>query len=362
MIKDICHFFKTEKKYFWLLLAIFSFYAFFLFGSQSRNHHAKLLPSKEIVKFNQTEQKWDAEMSREQGFAEFARRQPRLAFLFEIMVLFFAGGFLVGCVIDVLFLASASFRGRWESRSPPGDSPKTFSILLKVVILFVFWGIALSFLMGIIETVFPKGVSENFFMILHTLIMNLVCFYFMIRFVKHSGGKWQDLGLSIPDSGLFREVWMGIVGYFSVLPVFLISLVILFVIANMLHYEPPAHPIVNVFLEEEKRSPLLMVASILLGTLIGPIFEEIFFRGLCYPILKNRWGKFWGMVLSAAFFAGIHYSGFVFWPIFILGIALAYLYEKRRSLIAPMTFHVVNNTIFIFYFFLIKQVIGVKLP
>ena len=62
--------------------------------------------------------------------------------------------------------------------------------------------------------------------------------------------------------------------------------------------------------------------------------------------------------LSAAFFASIHHSGFVFWPIFVLGIALAYLYEKRRSLIASITLHVVHNTLFIAYFFLVKQMLG----
>ncbi|HOW88594.1 MAG TPA: CPBP family intramembrane metalloprotease, partial [Candidatus Omnitrophota bacterium] len=66
----------------------------------------------------------------------------------------------------------------------------------------------------------------------------------------------------------------------------------------------------------------------------------------------------WGMTLSAAFFAGIHHSGFVFWPVFILGIALAYLYDKRNSLIAPIVLHITHNTLFIAYFFLIKQIIS----
>jgi membrane protease YdiL (CAAX protease family) len=112
---------------------------------------------------------------------------------------------------------------------------------------------------------------------------------------------------------------------------------------------------VNVLLEEEQRSPWIVVYSVLLATFIAPILEEIFFRGFCYPIFKKKWGKNAGMIITSSFFAIIHNNTFAFWPIFVLGMALAYMYEKRRSLIAPMTLHLIHNTIFIGYFFLAKQ-------
>ena len=63
------------------------------------------------------------------------------------------------------------------------------------------------------------------------------------------------------------------------------------------------------------------------------------------------------MVLSSVFFAVIHYNQFAFLPIFILGLSLAYLYEKRGSLLAPIALHIIHNTIFIGYFFLAKQIV-----
>ena len=151
---------------------------------------------------------------------------------------------------------------------------------------------------------------------------------------------------------------IGWTGYLGVLPIFALVLAVLLFLANLVRYEPPPHPLVNVFIEEEKRLPFLVAFSAFLGAVIGPVFEEVFFRGFCYPILKGKVGKVWAMVISAAFFASIHHTGFVFWPIFVLGLALAYLYESRRSLLAPITLHVTHNTLFISYFFLVKQMIS----
>ena len=66
------------------------------------------------------------------------------------------------------------------------------------------------------------------------------------------------------------------------------------------------------------------------------------------------------MFLSASFFALIHNNTFAFWPIFILGMGLVYLFEKRGSLIAPIVLHITHNIVFISYFFLAKRVIGLE--
>lgn len=357
MLKDIYLFFKKEKRYFWLVLGILVFYAFLFLESKPRPQIVK--SSQTATSFKEAEAKWNEGINRQEAFMDFVKREPFLATLFELMTLGFVIAFIAGCIIDTVFLMNPRFREKWSnSLSPPSDRPWPFSILFKVIILFMFWGIVISLLMGFFEALFPKKISGNFYMILHTLILNLLCLYFMVRFVRGLGGKGQDLGLTIPQTGFFREVKAGVMGYLGILPLFAVALFILFGIAHWSQYEPPAHPLANVFLEESKRAPFLILVSVILGTVLGPVFEEIFFRGFCYPIFKNKWGKIWGMVLSAAFFAGIHHSGFVFWPIFMLGVTLAYLYEKRRSLIASMTLHVIHNTIFISYFFLVKQILG----
>ena len=58
------------------------------------------------------------------------------------------------------------------------------------------------------------------------------------------------------------------------------------------------------------------------------------------------------MFLTASFFSLIHQNAFAFLPVFILGMGLGYLYEKRGTLVPSIMLHVVHNTVFIGYFFL----------
>lgn len=340
----------------WLFLGLIAFYAFYFFGPKPQPRVRS--SSHAIETFKEAEQKWNEDKDKKARFLAFAKKMPLLAILYEFMTLFFFFGFIVGCVLDFLFLRIPSFRAHWASRalSPPSGPDWNFSMLFKAVVLYMAWGIFFGIFFGILSGLYRKTVSGDFFMVMHTIILNLLCLLFMVKFVTQAGGTWRDLGLRIPATGFFREVGIGMVTYFGILPIFGMVVVVLFAIAQMLHYEPPPHPLMNVFLER-KQSILLMGTSLFLATVIGPVLEEIFFRGFCYPILKKRWGKWSGIILSAVFFAGIHHSSFVFWPIFILGIALAFLYEKRGSLIACMSLHVIHNTVFLTYFFLIKRIL-----
>ena len=65
----------------------------------------------------------------------------------------------------------------------------------------------------------------------------------------------------------------------------------------------------------------------------------------------------WAMILTAFFFALIHQNLFAFFPIFILGLCLCYLYEKRGTLVPSIVLHLTHNLVFITYFFLAKKVL-----
>ena len=357
MLSQIFLFFKKEPKYFWVFLAVAVIYGL-IFISPAGNRPA-LSDSEEVLRFRAAEESWNQDMSREGALSDFMEREPALSLIFILMTVFFIAAFLIGGVLDVIGLWKPALFEKFRSDlSPPPTQAWSFSMLFKVVVLFMLMGVVISFLIGILSPWFPKRSAGNIFMLLHTLILNILCVYWMIVFVKRTGGDWRDLGLRVPGTGLLREILVGWVGYLKVLPLLVMVVVILLGLAGFLGYEPPDHPLVNIFIEEEKRAPFLVAFSVALGVVIGPAVEEIFFRGFCYPILRNRWGKIGGMILSAAFFAGIHHSGFVFWPVFILGIALAQLYENRRSLAASITLHITHNSLLIGYFFLAKQIIG----
>lgn len=75
-----------------------------------------------------------------------------------------------------------------------------------------------------------------------------------------------------------------------------------------------------------------------------PVGEEIFFRGFIYGTLR-RWGLATAVVLSALFFSAVHQQIVHFLPIFVLGVVLALVYERTRSLLPSMLIHAVNNVV-----------------
>lgn len=95
---------------------------------------------------------------------------------------------------------------------------------------------------------------------------------------------------------------------------------------------------------EPLHSPIGLAALVLVVGVLAPLGEEIFFRGFAHRVFRARFGLLAGSVASAALFALIHVSPVGLYPIFLIGLVLAYLYERTGSLAAPFALHAVNNS------------------
>ena len=83
----------------------------------------------------------------------------------------------------------------------------------------------------------------------------------------------------------------------------------------------------------------------ILGGVIAPIKEEMLFRGLMYPPLRQALGKGKGMLLTGLFFATLHFDIVRFLPLFIGGVVLAWLYERSSSIWPAIVAHGTWNTL-----------------
>ena len=83
-----------------------------------------------------------------------------------------------------------------------------------------------------------------------------------------------------------------------------------------------------------------------------PLWEETFFRGFVHNWLRNRLSFWPATLISAALFGIFHLNLVQGFAAFLLGLVLAWLYEKADSLWAPITLHVTNNLIAQGLFFL----------
>jgi ABC-2 type transport system permease protein len=80
----------------------------------------------------------------------------------------------------------------------------------------------------------------------------------------------------------------------------------------------------------------------LLTVVAAPLCEEFIFRGLIFGGLRRSMGLAPGMVMSAALFAIVH-PPVSLAPVFVLGLATAFVYDRTRALLAPVLVHAVYN-------------------
>jgi membrane protease YdiL (CAAX protease family) len=79
------------------------------------------------------------------------------------------------------------------------------------------------------------------------------------------------------------------------------------------------------------------------GGIISPIAEEIFFRGMLYGYFR-RWGMWPALLLSTTVFVMAHaILHRIPLPQIIGGILFAIAYEKEKNLMVPITIHVLGN-------------------
>lgn len=86
-----------------------------------------------------------------------------------------------------------------------------------------------------------------------------------------------------------------------------------------------------------------LVWFFVVGGLVAPVAEEVFFRGIIYGFLR-RWGVIVALVGTTAFFVAAHAVGSGV-PVtqIVGGIVFALAYETGGTLMVPMTIHVLGN-------------------
>lgn len=90
-----------------------------------------------------------------------------------------------------------------------------------------------------------------------------------------------------------------------------------------------------------QNSPLWV--TVISTVIFAPIFEEWLCRGMVLRGLLHKIHPAWAMIISALFFALIHFNPWQAVPAFVLGMLFAYVYYRTGSLKLTMLMHAVNN-------------------
>ncbi|MBE3576627.1 MAG: CPBP family intramembrane metalloprotease [Limnochordales bacterium] len=91
--------------------------------------------------------------------------------------------------------------------------------------------------------------------------------------------------------------------------------------------------------------PWQQYALVLLLAAFGPLAEEIWFRGVLYPSWRARFGVGRAMLAQSAVFGLLHLNLIAYPALFLVGIVLTLIYERRRSLWPAVFAHATLNAV-----------------
>jgi membrane protease YdiL (CAAX protease family) len=184
--------------------------------------------------------------------------------------------------------------------------------------------------------------GQNTILLSLSLVVNIVTCLYIFNIVR------TGYGLPVASLGLTIRNWKGDVKtglkyYLIVLPVIIASGFIVDFVLRAFGIEPEQQDIINNLLNEDSLGVLAFM--VFFGMLAAPIVEELLFRGFLQSAVRITCDKWQTVLISGFVFASIHWNAHVFLQIFVLGVLLAYLFEKTGSLVAPITVHICHNTI-----------------
>lgn len=125
-------------------------------------------------------------------------------------------------------------------------------------------------------------------------------------------------------------------------------------IANLQAVALGAHPQTLVVAVAAHRGLEAFVLDMVSGAIVVPFVEELFFRAVIFTLLRQRMRLAYAAVISSAIFAVGHDVGS--WiPVFVLGVGLAVLYDRRHSLWTNALAHGAVNAISFALLFIIPE-------
>jgi hypothetical protein len=153
--------------------------------------------------------------------------------------------------------------------------------------------------------------------------------------VVTTGADWSALGLQA--ASLKNFIQYGFLGGIGLI----VTVVLLgFVIKQFQPEIPPQ------YFEEILRSAhslKVFLPIFAAGAILAPFSEELYYRGMIYPVFRQHLGPVWGALLAGLLFGLVHFDLWRTIPLAIGGAGLCYIYEKTGSIWVSTLAHGVWN-------------------
>ena len=212
--------------------------------------------------------------------------------------------------------------------------------LIAALFVSLFFGVAAAELLrqfGVAAFQSPDSVAN---LLVGTLSFQGVAWIFLLIFLKLHEVGWRDaLGLRGPN--LVKSLLAAAGVLTIILPVVLGLEKVSVAALEKIHWPVEDQRAVEVF--AHAKSFWLRGYLALFAVVIAPVAEEFIFRGILYPFVKQLGWPRLALFGVSFLFALIHVNAPTFVPLFVLALALTWLYERTGKLIAPIVAHGLFN-------------------
>ena len=190
------------------------------------------------------------------------------------------------------------------------------------------------------------GLKQNYFQSIGALLLELVYLLPVVLIFAWRRIHWKHLGF-----GAFN---MNVVGVGCGLLIGGYAIILLHnTLLTVLGVDTQGEQIFEMFNQLE--SPVWLF---LVGAVIAPIVEEIFFRGFLFQGFRQKYGWMPAVFISSAIFGAAHLDPVALIPTFVLGCVLAYMYHRSNSVWPGIIFHAAINSTSLCAVYVISQYPG----
>jgi len=232
-----------------------------------------------------------------------------------------------------------------EETAENGRDPETLrGATWGDIALYIFGGFGIyflaSFILGLFITEFNLALTFAI-SVINFLCLGGTLYLFGILRKKVS---WSSMGL-FPPKKILKQALLGVGFALAIIPLRFLAGAAAILLEFLIYGEVSSMAYRNDLLTtglDSLGGVLIMVVGV---GVLAPIAEELFFRGLLYDWFRQKFGVEWGIGISSLVFGLAHYDSLaVVLSSLIMGAAMAFAYEKTRSLWISIFMHVSTNT------------------
>jgi len=287
----------------------------------------------------------EAEAERVEG--EAARRDYVFGTLVGIIAVVYGLLALLGSALVVAYLYRRVFRASdpkpWARLTAGWSALDALEVAAVLLAAMVFMGILSGWATAQLASYGgPQWLTALVVLVSYLAFCSVAVLVMAVRSRSPLGTLLRRLGLAIPPTWV--QVRLAFSGY-SVMVCLVIAFAVLAHSAGVDYTVPPAQSAVEML--DQLRSIPAVVIYFLLICAVAPVLEELIFRGFIYGGLRQRFPPPLAVLLSALVFGATHVrlaaGGMV--AISCVGVLLALLYERNRSLWPSIIAHSAHNAL-----------------